>query len=387
MSSILKYLNQHDYDWTNYVNLIASENYISDDVKKALQCNLVNKYAEGYPNKRYYGGCGVADEVELYCQYIWQKVFSTDYYVNVQPHSGSQANMAVYQGLLKPGDTILSMSLDNGGHLTHGSPVNFSGKLYNIVNYGLTENGFIDLKDFTSKIIEYNPKLIIAGASAYSRNILFSRMKEIIDTFSNGAYFMVDMSHIAGLVVTGIHESPFGVADIITSTTHKTLRGPRGGIIFSKTEEISKKINSAVFPGIQGGPHMNVIAAKAVCAEEALTLDFKNYMEETVKSSKLMAKTFIANDCKVLTNGTDNHLFIVDFSDTHPNLSGKKVQEYLENEMGILVNRNTVPGDKRPPMQTSGIRIGTAAMVTRGYKAKDFVEVAKDICSRLNCIN
>ena len=355
------------------VELIASENFVSEDILKAVGSCLTNKYSEGYPGKRYYGGCVNCDELETYCQQIWQKVFNTDYHVNVQPHSGSNANFAGYMALINPGDTVLSMELNNGAHLTHGSPVNFSGKLYNFVFYGVDKNGYIDYDQAQELALKHKPKLIMAGASAYSRVIDFKRFKEIAD--SVGAYFMVDIAHIAGLVATGYHPSPFGLADVITTTTHKTLRGPRGGMIFCKPE-LAKKIDSAVFPGSQGGPLQHVIAGKAICAEEDLKPEYKEYIGRVVENAKAMCDRFIQNGYKVVTGGTDNHLFLVDLTDT--GLSGKEVQNGLE-EYGITLNKNCVPNETRSPFQTSGVRIGTPAMTTKGYGKEDFIKVADKI--------
>ena len=377
----------------NTIELIASENFASDEVMYMAGSLFCNKYTEGYPGNRYYGGCKHYDELETLCQERWKKVFNTDYHCNVQPHSGSQANFAAYMALLKPGDTILSMSLDQGGHLTHGSQVNFSGKLYNMIFYDVDENGFIDYDDIKYKIQKYEPKLILAGASAYSREIDFLRIKNIIDScvkdrnkemsllsfetvFSTyKPYFMVDMAHIAGLVAAGDHQSPFGIADVITTTTHKTLRGPRGGLIFCKPD-LAKKIDSAVFPGSQGGPLQHIIAAKAVCALECLQPEYKEYIHNVVKNTKAMCDEFISMGYKVVTNGTDNHLFLLDFSDL--NITGKDVQDACD-EHGITLNKNAVPGDKLPPSQTSGVRIGCAAETTRGKTAIDFIEIAHKI--------
>lgn len=370
------------------IELIASENFVSPMVLKAMGSCLTNKYAEGYPaernsgNKgRYYGGCEVVNEIEEYCGTLWKFVFDTDYHVNVQPHSGSQANACAYAAILKPGDTILAMSLDNGGHLTHGSSVNFSGKLYDVKFYDVDENGFIDYEDLEAKIRMYQPKLVLAGASAYSRIIDFRRIYDTIQVVKldrllsheeeYNPYFMVDMAHIAGLVAVGEHPSPFGLADIITTTTHKTLRGPRGGLIFCKPE-LAKKVDSAVFPGNQGGPLMHIIAAKAVCAEEAMTLEYKDYIKNVVKNCKTMAEEFINLGYDVVTGGTDNHLFLLDFSRTHPHLTGKMVQDELD-KYKITANKNCVPNEKRSPAQTSGLRIGTAAMTTKGWDETDFL--------------
>ena len=373
----------------NTVELIASENYVSDAIKAACGSVFTCKYAEGKPYARYYGGCENVDELESYCQKKWLEVFSVSdtYHVNVQPHSGSQANMAAYMAVLNPGDTILSMSLDNGGHLSHGSKVNFSGKLYNIVSYNVDSNGFIDYEDLEKKIRYYQPQLVLAGASAYSQIIDFERIHKIIeavhlDRFVGYAedyrpYFMVDMAHIAGLVATGIHPTPFGYADIITTTTHKTLRGPRGGLIFCKNK-LAKKIDSAVFPGTQGGPLEHIIAAKAICAEEALTPEYHEYIHSVVVNCKAMADEFIKMGYDVITGGTANHLFLIDLSKTHPNLSGKMVQDELDRH-NITLNKNCVPNEKRSPMQASGLRVGTAAMTTKGWHEEDFINCAHQI--------
>lgn len=369
--------------------LIASENFVSDAVLAAVGSCFTNKYAEGYPTNRYsgregryYGGTQNVDELEEYCCKKWREVFNTDYHVNVQPHSGSQANFAAYMSVLEPGDTILSMSLENGGHLTHGSPVNFSGKLFNMVFYDVDKNGFIDYFDLAQKIAIYNPKLVLAGASAYPRIIDFKRIKELIDGVSDkygrtSPYFMVDMSHIAGLVAAGDHPSPFELADIITTTTHKTLRGPRGGLIFCKPE-LAKKVDGAVFPGSQGGPLEHVIAGKAIAAEEACTTEYKEYIHQVVRNSKAMCDKFIELGYDITTGGTDNHLFLLDFSKTHPNLTGKMVQDELDKHH-ITLNKNCVPNEKRSPVQASGVRIGTAAMTTKGYKEQYFIDKAVEI--------
>lgn len=373
------------------IELIASENYISDDIRNALMSVFTDKYAEGYPGKRYYGGCQVVDELEIYCQEMWQRVFDTNYHVNVQPHSGTQTNMAAFAAVLKPGDKILSLDLNSGGHLSHGSPASFSGKTYYICHYGLDEKGYIDYKNLEKMIRFYRPNLILAGASAYSREIYFQRIRDIInkcDDFDLDdpnrycPYFMVDMSHIAGLVAAGDHQTPFGLADIITTTTHKTLRGPRGGLIFCK-QDLAKKIDSAVFPNIQGGPHMNVIAAKAMCAEEALTMDFRNYIHKVCFNAREMAEEFIRLGYKVVTGGTDNHMFLLDLSKTHPHVTGKMAQDKLDEYL-ITVNKNMVPGDQRKPSETSGFRIGTAAMTTRGWTSRQFVACARSINIILN---
>lgn len=373
------------------VELIASENFASENVKRALGSCLTNKYTEGYPktrssgNKgRYYGGCSLYDVLEEYCCDKWREVFHTNYHVNVQPHSGSNANLAAYMALLNPGDKVLSLSLSNGGHLTHGSGVNFSGKLFNFKFYETDENGFINYEDIAAKAASFKPKLILAGASAYPREIDFQKISNIANEC--GAYFMVDMSHIAGLVVAEEHNSPFGAADIITTTTHKTLRGPRGGLIFCRPE-LAKAVDSAVFPGTQGGPLQNVIAAKAVAAEEACSDKYKKYIHDVVFNCVAMANEFKNMGYDVVTGGTDNHMFLLDFSKTHPHLTGKMVQEELD-KYGITLNKNCVPNETRSPMQTSGVRIGTAAMTTKGFSADDFVEVAhkiNDIIGNIGC--
>lgn len=362
------------------VELIASENFVSENVMKAVGSCLTNKYSEGYPAQRpsgnrgrFYGGCQYVDELEEYCCRQWQAVFQTDYHVNVQPHSGSSANLAAYMSVLKPGDTILAMSLNNGGHLTHGSPVNFSGKLFHMEFYGVDENGFIDYEDVRRKARECRPQLILAGASAYSRIIDFQAFADAAR--EAGAYFMVDMAHIAGLVAAGDHPSPFGLADIITTTTHKTLRGTRGGLIFCKPE-LAKRVDSAVFPGCQGGALQHVIAGKAVTAEEASTEEFREYIHAVVRNCKAMCDEFISMGYKVVTGGTDNHLFLLDLTDT--GLTGKAVQDELDRH-GITLNKNCVPNETRSPQQTSGVRIGTAAMTTKGYTEQDFIAVAHQI--------
>lgn len=362
------------------VELIASENFVSENVMKAVGSCLTNKYSEGYPAQRpsgnrgrYYGGCQYVDELEEYCCHQWQAVFQTDYHVNVQPYSGSSANLAAYMSVLKPGDTILAMSLNNGGHLTHGSPVNFSGKLFHMEFYGVDENGFIDYEDVRRKARECRPQLILAGASAYSRIIDFQAFADAAREV--GAYFMVDMAHIAGLVAAGDHPSPFGLADIITTTTHKTLRGTRGGLIFCKPELV-KRVDSAVFPGCQGGALQHVIAGKAVTAEEASTEEFREYIHAVVRNCRAMCDEFISMGYKVVTGGTDNHLFLLDLTDT--GLTGKAVQDELDRH-GITLNKNCVPNETRSPQQTSGVRIGTAAMTTKGYTEQDFIAVARQI--------
>lgn len=380
MSKIFELIRKEEERQEHTVELIASENFVSKDILEALGSVLTNKYSEGYPGKRYYGGCQYVDEIESYCQKKWQEVFKTDYHVNVQPHSGSQANMAAYQAVLKPGDTILSMGLDEGGHLSHGSPVSFSGKLYRIVHYGLTEDGYIDYADLERKALTEHPQLILAGASAYSRAIDYCKFRQVADKV--GAYFMADIAHPAGLIACGNLPSPFGSADIITTTTHKTLRGPRGGLIFCKPE-LAKKIDSAIFPGIQGGPMQNIIAAKAVGAEEALTIRYQNYIDRVQINASAMADEFIKGGFHVVTGGTDNHMFVIDLSKTHPNVTGKMVQDALD-EIGITLNKNCVPGEKRSPTETSGVRIGTPAMTTKCWNTEEFCDCARKIMDVIN---
>ncbi|MBR5315908.1 MAG: serine hydroxymethyltransferase [Firmicutes bacterium] len=368
------------YRQKNNIELIASENYCSEAVLAACGSCLSWKYAEGYPyvrtsgnTSRYYGGTKFVDELEEYCCDKWREVFNTDYHVNVQPHSGSQANFAAYKAILNPGDTILSLTLDNGGHLTHGSSVNFSGKLYNMEFYDVDERGFIDMEDVRKKAHEIKPKLILTGASAYARIIDFAAFAEIAKEV--GAYFMVDMAHIAGLVAGGVHPTPFGHADIVTTTTHKTLRGPRGGLIFARPE-LAKKVDSAVFPYAQGGPLEHVIAGKAVCAEEALKPEYKAYAKQVVDNCAAFCDEFLKMGYKIVTGGTENHLFLLDLSEFP--FSGKDLQDRLD-EVGITLNKNCIPNDQRSPKETSGVRIGTAPMTTRGYKEDDFREVARKI--------
>ena len=378
-SKVFDYIAMEQRRQETTVELIASENFTSEAVCRAVGSCLTNKYSEGYPahremgnQGRYYGGW-VVDELETYCIAKWREVFHTDYHVNVQPHSGTSANLAAYMALLQPGDRILSMSLANGGHLSHGLPVNASGRLYDIAAYDVDENGLIDYDGMERLARELKPRLIIAGASAYSRTIDFARFAQAAQ--ATGAYFMADIAHIAGLVAAGEHPSPFGLADVVTTTTHKTLRGPRGGLIFCRPE-LAKKVDSAVFPGMQGGPLQHVIAGKAVAAEEALTPEYRAYIHCVVVNCRAMAAEFMAMGYKVVTGGTDNHLFLLDLTDT--GLTGREVQEELDR-CGITLNKNCVPGDKRSPFQTSGVRIGTAAMTTKGYTAEDFRRVAHRI--------
>lgn len=359
---IQEIINKEQQRQEDGLELIASENYCSQAVMEAQGSCLTNKYAEGYPGKRYYGGCKFVDQSEALAIERLKKLFGAEY-ANVQPHSGSQANMAVYFAVLKPGDTVLGMDLSEGGHLTHGSPVNFSGKLFNFVSYGLNhETELIDYDKMEELAKEHKPKLIVGGASAYSRTIDFKRMKEIADRV--GALFMVDMAHIAGLVAAGLHPSPVGLADFVTSTTHKTLRGPRGGIILA-TEEWGKKINSNIFPGIQGGPLEHVIAAKAVAFHEALHPDFKDYQTQVVKNAQALAAELENQGIEIVSGGTDNHLVMLKTDSV--NMSGKDAEALLE-KVHITTNKNMIPGDKRSPFVTSGIRLGTPALTTRGFK-------------------
>lgn len=359
-AEIFGIINQEQKRQEEGLELIASENYCSQAVMEAQGSCLTNKYAEGYPGKRYYGGCEFVDEAEALAIDRVKRLFNAEY-ANVQPHSGSQANMAVYFAALKPGDTVLGMDLSEGGHLTHGSPVNFSGKLFNFVSYGLDhKTETIDYDKMAQLAKEHKPKMIVGGASAYPRIIDFAKMKEIAD--SVGALFMVDMAHIAGLVAAGVHPSPVGLADFITSTTHKTLRGPRGGIILSN-EEWGKKLNSNIFPGIQGGPLEHVIAAKAVAFHEALHPKFKDYQEQVVKNAKTLADELQSNGVDIVSGGTDNHLVLLKTDSV--NMSGKDAEALLES-VAITTNKNMIPGDTRSPFVTSGIRIGTPALTTRG---------------------
>lgn len=352
------------------IELIASENFASEAVMEAMGSYLTNKYAEGYPSKRYYGGCQVVDEVEELARERAKKLFGAEH-ANVQPHSGSQANMAVYFTILQPGDTVLGMNLSHGGHLTHGSAVNFSGRLYNFVSYGVNkETERIDYEEVRRLALEYKPKLIVAGASAYSRIIDFKKLREICDEV--GAYFMVDMAHIAGLVATGAHPSPVPYADFVTSTTHKTLRGPRGGLILCK-EKYAKALDKNIFPGIQGGPLMHTIAAKAVCFKEALQPEFKEYIDRVVKNCKVLAEELVKYDFKLVSNGSDNHLILIDLN--NKDITGKDAEKLLDS-IGITVNKNTVPNETKSPFVTSGVRIGTAAVTTRGFDEEDMKEVA-----------
>ena len=354
----------------NKIELIASENFVSDDVMEAMGSYMTNKYAEGYPGARYYGGCEYVDVVENLARERAKKIYGAEH-ANVQPHSGAQANMAVYFAVLQPGDTVLGMNLSHGGHLTHGSKVNSSGKLYNFIPYGVDEKtGRIDYDELEKLAIENKPKLILAGASAYAREIDFKRIREIAD--KTDSIFMVDMAHIAGLVAAGLHQNPVQYADIVTSTTHKTLRGPRGGLILCK-EKYAKQIDKAIFPGTQGGPLMHVIAAKAVCFGEALKPEFKEYQKQIIKNAKVLAEELLKLGFNLVSGGTDNHLILIDLR--NKGITGKELETRLDN-VGITVNKNAVPFDTEKPMITSGIRIGTPAVTTRGFKEEDMIEIA-----------
>lgn len=410
MSIVFDLIEKEQQRQNETVELIASENFVSDNVLRAVGSCLTNKYSEGYPlhremdfgkRGRYYGGCSVVDELEEYCCHKWREVFHTDYHVNVQPHSGSNANLAAYLAVLKPHDVILSMDLADGGHLTHGAPVNVSGKFYDVVHYGTDENGWIDYDALEQEMLRSKPKLILAGASAYSRIIDFQRIRDSIERVKDrlswrmwqgnsllsqiypqeepefNPYFMVDMAHIAGLIAAGDHPSPFGIADIITTTTHKTLRGTRGGLIFCKPN-LANKIDSAVFPGLQGGALQHVIAGKAVTAEEACTEEYRQYIHQVVRNCKAMSEEFIRLGYHVVTGGTDNHLFLLDLRKNYQNVTGAMAQELLDHH-GITLNKNCVPGETRKPSETSGIRIGTAAMTTKGWTEENFIHTADRI--------
>lgn len=352
------------------IELIASENLVTPQVMAAMGSVLTNKYAEGLPSKRYYGGCQYVDVVEEIAIKRACEVFGCEY-ANVQPHSGAQANTAVYFALLKPGDTVMGMALDNGGHLTHGSPVNISGKYFNFVPYGVNEEGYIDYKEFNKLVIKNKPKLVVAGASAYPREIDFKTMADI--AHANGAMFMVDMAHIAGLVAAGLHQSPFPWADVVTTTTHKTLRGPRGGLILCNNPYLAKKLNSAVFPGTQGGPLMHVIAGKAVCFGEALKPEFKEYQQRVIDNAQALAEGLTKRGLNLVSGGTDNHLCLLDLRGT--GVTGKELENRLD-EVHITLNKNTVPNEPLSPFVTSGVRIGTPAATTRGLNTEDFDRIA-----------
>jgi glycine hydroxymethyltransferase len=375
---VYKYINLEAHRQEDGLELIASENYCSRAVMEAQGSCFTNKYAEGYPGKRYYNGCEFVDQVETLAIERLKKIFGSQY-ANVQPHSGSGANMAVYMACLQPGDTFLGMDLAEGGHLTHGSPVNFSGKLYKALHYGLDpKTETIDYNRLEEIAKKERPKMIIAGASAYPRFIDFARMKEVASSI--GAIFMVDMAHIAGLVAAGVHPSPIGIADVTTSTTHKTLRGPRGGIILTNSEDWAKKFNSLIFPGIQGGPLEHVIAAKAVAFQEALQPSFKTYQQQVVKNAQVLATTLMNEGIDLVSGGTDNHLVLLKTDSV--NMSGKEASELLERVL-ITCNKNMVPGDKRSPFVTSGVRLGTPAVTTRGFKEAETKTMAQLIARAL----
>lgn len=370
---IYNLINQEEKRQEDNIELIASENFTSKAVMDAMGSALTNKYAEGYPGKRYYGGCSVVDQVETLAIERMKKLFNAEH-ANVQPHSGSQANMAVYMSVLKPGDKVLGMNLSHGGHLTHGSPVNFSGKLYDFISYGVDkETETIDYDLLREQALEEKPKMIVAGASAYPRKIDFEKIGEIAKEV--GAYYMVDMAHIAGLVAAGLHQSPVPYADFVTTTTHKTLRGPRGGAILCK-EKFAKGVDSAVFPGSQGGPLEHVIAAKAVCFKEAMEDDFKAYQQQVINNTKVLGEELMKRGYRLVSGGTDNHLILMDLTDK--DITGKDGEKYLE-AIGITTNKNTIPFETRSPFVTSGIRIGTAAVTTRGFKEDDMKLVARFI--------
>ncbi len=358
----------------SHIELIASENWVSKAVMAAMGSPLTNKYAEGYPGKRYYGGCECVDVVENLAIERAKELFGCDY-ANVQPHSGAQANMAVQFAILQPGDTIMGMNLDHGGHLTHGSPVNMSGKYFHVVPYGVDDNGFLDYDNMRKLALECKPKMIIAGASAYARTIDFKRFREVCDEV--GAVLMVDMAHIAGLVAAGLHPSPIPYAEVVTTTTHKTLRGPRGGLILANKEAAEKyNFNKAIFPGIQGGPLMHVIAAKAVCFQEALGGEFKAYQQQIIKNAQALCKGLTQREIKIVSGGTDNHLMLVDL--TTYDLTGKAVEKLMD-EAHITCNKNTIPNDPKSPFVTSGISLGTPAVTSRGMKEEDMDKIAEAV--------
>ena len=377
--AIAELILQEDKRQEHHIELIASENYTSKAVMQAQGSQLTNKYAEGYPGKRYYGGCEAVDKIEQLAIDRAKALFEADY-VNVQPHSGSQANTAVYMALLSPGDTIFGLSLDHGGHLTHGAKPNFSGKLYNAIQYGLnTETGEIDYAQVEALAKEHRPKMIVAGFSAYSRVVDWQKFREIAD--SVGAYLLVDMAHVAGLVAAGLYPSPINAAHVVTTTTHKTLRGPRGGLIMCKSNpELEKKFNSLIFPGIQGGPLMHVIAAKAVAFKEAMSSEFKIYQKQVITNARVMADVFMKRGFEVVSNGTDNHMFLLSL--VSKGMTGKEADALL-NRVNITVNKNTVPNDPQSPFVTSGIRIGTPAVTSRNFSEDDCSQLAHWICDVL----
>ena len=367
------------------VELIASENFPSQRVLNACGSILTNKYAEGYSGKRYYGGCKYIDMIETKAIEDVCKLFNCNF-ANVQPHCGSSANQAVYRALINTGDTVMGMDLGAGGHLTHGHKMSFSGQDYNIIPYGIDENGIIDYEEFEKLMYEHNPKMVIVGASSYSRTIDYKRFRDIIEKYAEShdgerPYYMVDMAHVAGLIAGGAHPSPFPYADVVTSTTHKTLRGPRGGLILTNSEEIIKKINRAVFPGIQGGPLEHIIAAKGICFEEDATEEFKVYAHQVVKNAKAFAESFLKEGWKIISGGTDNHMFVLDVYDSI-GITGKEAEEELDR-IHITLNKNQIPNDQLPPLKSSGVRIGTPAMTTKGWKEADFEKLARIIMDYL----
>ena len=379
---IAKAIEDEQARQNSHIALIASENWVSKAVMAAMGSPLTNKYAEGYPGKRYYGGCDCVDVVENLAMERACKLFGCDY-ANVQPHSGAQANLAVFFAMLEPGDTVMGMNLDHGGHLTHGSPVNISGKYFKIVPYGVNDEGFIDYDKLREIALEAKPKLIVAGASAYARTIDFKKFREVADEV--GAYLMVDMAHIAGLGAAGLHPSPIPYADVVTTTTHKTLRGPRGGLILANKEAAEKfNFNKAVFPGIQGGPLMHVIAGKAVCFEEALQPSFKEYQQQVAKNAQALCKGLQSRGIKIVSDGTDNHLMLVDL--TPFDLTGKEIEKLLDS-VNITCNKNTIPNDPKSPFVTSGIRLGSPAVTSRGFKEEDMDVVAEAIALMIKDAN
>ena len=379
---LAKAMKQETQRQNDHIELIASENFVSKAVMSAMGSTLTNKYAEGYPGKRYYGGCEYVDIVEDLARDRAMELFGCTY-ANVQPHSGAQANMAVFFCLLQPGDTVMGMNLDHGGHLTHGSPVNMSGSYFNIVPYGVNDEGFIDYDELERLAVENKPKLIVAGASAYARKIDFKRFREVADKV--GAFLMVDMAHIAGLVAAGLHESPIPYAHVVTTTTHKTLRGPRGGMILSSKEFAEEyKLNKSVFPGIQGGPLMHVIAAKAVCFKEALQPEFKTYAQNVIDNAQALANGLIKRGINIVSGGTDNHLMLVDLRSK--NVTGKEAEKLLD-AANITCNKNTIPNDPEKPFVTSGIRLGTAAVTSRGMNTEDMDVIAEAIALLINDVD
>lgn len=379
---VAKAIQQEQGRQNDHIELIASENFVSKAVMAAMGSPLTNKYAEGYPGKRYYGGCDYVDIVEDLARDRAMELFGCTY-ANVQPHSGAQANMAVFFALVKPGDTVMGMNLDHGGHLTHGSPVNMSGSYFHIVPYGVNDEGFIDYDELEKKAVECQPKLIVAGASAYARKIDFKRFREIADKV--GAFLMVDMAHIAGLVAAGLHENPIPYAHVTTTTTHKTLRGPRGGMILSSKEFAEEhKLNKSVFPGIQGGPLMHVIAAKAVCFKEALDPSFKEYAKNVIDNAQALANGLIKRGFHIVSGGTDNHLMLVDLQ--NKGVTGKEAEKLLD-AANITCNKNTIPNDPQSPFVTSGIRLGTAAVTSRGMNTEDMDVIADAIAMLINDVD